>query len=136
MLSFPEIARAIRGLEAKAYDLVVGIGSGGAVPAALAAFHLRLPLHMIWYNYRDRNNQPRYPEPRLQRGTNLPDGIRHILLVDDVSVTGRTLNAARRHLDPAAVTTMVLKGTADIVLFPDISSCVAWPWKQSAHITV
>lgn len=135
-LSFQAIARAIQGLEAGPFDVVVGIGSGGTVPAALAAYRLALPLHMIWYNYRGEDNRPRYAEPQLQRDSNLPTGTRHVLLVDDVSVSGRTLDAARRHLGPANVTTMVLKGAADIVLFPEISRCVAWPWRPPAHITV
>lgn len=135
-LSFQEIARAIRGVEAGSFDLVVGIGGGGAVPAALAAYRLGLALHMLWYNYRDEDNRPRYARPQLRPSGDLPAGARHVLLVDDVSVTGRTLEAARRHLAPVAATTMVLKGTADIVLFPEISSCVAWPWNQPAPLTV
>ena len=84
---------------------------------------------MLWYNYRDDSNQVRYLRPRLRCKTSLPEGVDHALLVDDVSVSGKTLDAARGHLNGVRVTTLVLKGAADIVLFPEIANCVAWPWK-------
>ncbi|MEM8970289.1 MAG: hypothetical protein AAGE93_27990, partial [Bacteroidota bacterium] len=54
----------------------------------------------------------------------------HILLVDDVSVTGKTLKTVKAELAEYRVTTFVLKGKADLVVFPDIGTCVDWPWKS------
>ena len=51
-----------------------------------------------------------------------------ILLVDDVGVSGETLKLAGEHLKNFEITTMVMKGSGDIVLFPEISTCVNWPW--------
>jgi len=51
------------------------------------------------------------------------------LLVDDVSVTGKTLKCAVENLQDYTVYTFVLKGKADYVLFPEINTCVEWPWK-------
>lgn len=51
-----------------------------------------------------------------------------ILLVDDVSVTGKTLEKVKKELYGYEVTTLVFKGKADHVLFPEIRTCVEWPW--------
>ena len=56
---------------------------------------------------------------------------RHVLIVDDVSVSGATLRTIRAALAPAGSTTLVLKGrpgAADLVVFDDVPSCVRWPW--------
>ncbi len=58
-----------------------------------------------------------------------PVGVKRILLVDDVSVSGQTLQAARELLMDYEVTTFVLKSKADLVAFPEIGECVVWPWK-------
>ena len=127
-VSFLQVATAIRTAKLPASDVVVGIGSGGTVPASLVAYHLGIPLCMDWYQYRDRSNRPLYPAPRLLGHGNIPDGTRRVLLVDDVAVTGRTLTAAAARLAQYKVTTLVLKGTADIVLLPHLNTCVRWPW--------
>jgi hypothetical protein len=31
------------------------------------------------------------------------------------------------------VTTLVMKGKADYVLFPEVRTCVQWPWKELEH---
>jgi hypoxanthine phosphoribosyltransferase len=55
------------------------------------------------------------------------------LLVDDVSVTGKTLEEARSLFKGNHITTFVFKGKADFVLLPDIKDCVDWPWKYSKN---
>lgn len=129
-LSFQEISQTIHQVELPGFDLVVGVGRGGVVPASLLAYKLGTGLAVVDINYRDDDNQPRHDAPVLLRPPSIPDGVRTILLVDDVSVTGKTLDAARDLFDGYAVTTLVMKGRADIVLFPNISSCVNWPWKS------
>ncbi len=52
-----------------------------------------------------------------------------LLLVDDVSVSGKTMKMAKEALAGNEVKTLALKGKADYVLFPEISECVKWPWK-------
>ena len=128
-LSFQEISRAIHQLELPDFDLVVGVGRGGVVPASLLAYKLGTDLAVVDINYRDDANQPRHDTPVLLRPPSIPDGVRTILLVDDVSVTGKTLDAAKHLFDGYTVTTLVMKGRADVVLFPTIASCVNWPWK-------
>lgn len=185
MLTFQEICDRIRQMTFPEVDLVVGIGSGGVVPASVIAFHLKKGLSVVTINYRDDNNTPRHDEPMILNlpeklllgspaagvsaipvkitgndishqsppasdGTLLNDrdkyargdeGVaygrlpelhdrKRILLVDDVSVSGKTLQTAKELLSGHIVTTFTLKGKADLVLFPEIGDCVKWPWKS------
>lgn len=129
-LDFETISRALKNFHLPPIDCIVGIAEGGIVPSALLAHQLGLPLHLLWINYRAPDNSPRRPAPELLVDDIplLPDGAR-ILLVDDVSVSGRTLSLARELLRKNEVITFTLKGQADFVLFPEITSCVNWPWK-------
>jgi len=128
-LILPEIAERIRNTQFPEVDLVVGIASGGTVPASLVAFHLDKPLEMVSINYRDEDNNPRYEVPKLLTEIAHPIAGKHILLVDDVSVSGKTLETAKKMFDGCQVTTFVLKGNAEISAFPEISTCVNWPWR-------
>jgi len=111
-------------------DLVIGIGSGGIVAASLVAFHLGCELQIITLNYRDESNTPRYENPVILNIPPMPSlKDKRILLVDDVSVSGKTLQEALLHFQGLSVKTLVLKGKADYVLFPEIKDCVKWPWK-------
>lgn len=133
-IAFEVVSEKLRSTELPAADLVVGVGSGGIVPAAMTAYELRVPMMPLWLNYRDKNNKPQHSLPQLYQPFNVPSGANHILLVDDVVVSGKTLNAAMNLLPPKIrVTTLALKGCADIVLFPEIESCVQWPWNQPQH---
>lgn len=128
-LSFREITDRLKRMNLPEIDLVIGIGSGGIVPASLAAFHLHAELQVMVMNYRDEQNNPKYDEPvMLQSQLGNLEGKR-ILLVDDVSVSGKTMNAALEHLKGLDVKTLAMKGRADYVLFPEIKDCVKWPWK-------
>jgi hypoxanthine phosphoribosyltransferase len=124
-----EITRRLRAVEFPAVDAVVGIQTGGRIPAALLSFHLGLPLYMLPINYRDEDNNPRFDAPRVEGTCNeLPPAGCRVLLVDDVSVSGKTLAKARELLPDLDITTFVLKGRGDLVLFPEIKPCVNWPW--------
>lgn len=131
-LEFTEIADRVRAVDFPAVDVVVGIATGGVVPASLAAFHLQLPLRLISINFRDSNNAPQRPDPELLTEFDLGPQPLRVLLVDDVSVSGRTIEVARRNLQQHHVTTLVMKGQGDIVLFPEVGACVNWPWKRHA----
>lgn len=129
-LPFDEIAARLRVLELPDVDVVYGVATGGIVPASLVAYQLGKPLELISINYRREDNSPQRPEPELLSPTRAPrPGIR-VLLVDDVAVTGQTMRLARDTvLAGCQVTTLVMKGKADIVVFPEVATCVAWPWK-------
>ena len=131
-LGLPEIARRLKAADLPAVEWVVGIATGGIVPASLAAFHLERPLALLPINFRAEDNTPRHAAPVVQGVVALPSAPQRILLVDDVSVSGRTFETARAVLDGHHVTTLALKGRADIVLFPEVDSCVNWPWKLTS----
>jgi len=126
-LSFNVISKRINKLALTSFDLVVGIADGGTVPASLVAYELGVDLKMIKINYRDNNNKPIHNDPVILSQENIID--KKVLLVDDVSVSGKTLEAAMKILQGNSITTLTLKGKADYVLFPEISECVNWPWK-------
>ena len=128
VLDFLEIRRRLEGLKLPPVDTVVGIATGGTVPASLLAYKLGVPLTLLRLNFRADDNTPQRPEPELLSPFRPPTAGR-VLLVDDVSVTGRTLEVAKTLLPGLHVTTLVMKGRADYVLFPEVRNCVLWPWK-------
>lgn len=112
---------------------VVGIASGGVVPAALVAQLLDRELKVIAINYRDDHNAPRFPTPRLLAPAPQLGTWKRILLVDDVYVSGQSWRAARAHLPPEVeVLPFVMKGKVDFALIRDVDGCVQWPWKPLA----
>ncbi len=130
-LSFKEISERLKNVGLPETDLVIGIGSGGIVPASLVAFHLECDLAVMTLNYRDEKNTPVHNEPVvLMKPGDLDLAGKRILLVDDVSVSGKTMAMALKQLEGFNVKTVVLKGKADYVLFPDVQDCVKWPWKE------
>ncbi|HKI88053.1 MAG TPA: phosphoribosyltransferase [Draconibacterium sp.] len=128
-LSFIEISERLKQKELPETDIVIGIGTGGIVPASIVAFHLKAELQVMILNYRDEKNNPRYETPVVLQKPHGDLQGKRILLVDDVSVSGKTLNAALQQLKGLNVKTLIMKGKADFVLFPEIKECVKWPWK-------
>jgi hypoxanthine phosphoribosyltransferase len=129
-VTFAEVSRRIAQAPWPDVDAVVAIGSGGITPAAMIAHQLGVDLHLLWINYRQPHTHLRArPAPELLgRPLHLPATCRHLLLFDDVSVSGQTLQTARTFLEGRHITTAVLKGQADIVLFPELRTCALWPW--------
>lgn len=128
-LNFPTIIKKLKDFKIPHIDLVVGIGSGGIVPACLVAYKANCDLRLIKINYRDEENRPQYPSPVILNETSIPEGVYEIMIVDDLSVSGKTLLSAKTLLKRYRVKSFVLVGKADYVLFPKISECVKWPWK-------
>lgn len=129
-LSFREIADRLEKLQIPDFDVVIGIGSGGIPPATFVAFHLKAELLVMTLNYRDEKNSPRYNEPKVLYKPEWNLTGKKVLLVDDVSVSGKTMETARAQLQGIDVKTLAMKGKADFVLFPEIKDCVKWPWKE------
>jgi uncharacterized protein len=142
-LELPDIAQKLKSLTLPDVDSVIGIATGGVAFASIVAFWLEKPLHIIHLNYRDENNTPRHDKPKLLEPFELDSntfnkGINplvcgepnHILLVDDVSVSGATLETAKEFLPDFHITTLVIKGKADVVLYPDVRACILLPWRD------
>ena len=132
VLDFVEIRNRLERLVLPEVDLVVGIATGGSVPASLVAYKLGCPLAVMRLNYRAEDNTPQHQEPQLQSPFQAPKAER-VLLVDDVSVSGKTLAVAKELLPHSQVVTLVIKGRGDYVLFPEVSSCVVWPWSAAGR---
>jgi len=132
-ITFPEIKKALDKFSLPLVDLVIGIAEGGMVPASLTANKLGCELASIKINYRDENNNPKFEKPEIIIPIEGSIKGKNILLVDDVSVTGKTLEEARSLFKGNHITTFVFKGKADFVLLPDIKDCVDWPWKYSKN---
>ena len=127
-IGFRELTRRLGELELPPIDLVVGIGRGGVVPAALAAQRLACDLRILPVRFRDDAHQPERTEPLVTPPAFDVAGQR-VLLVDDVARTGATLRAAAGALaGAAAIHTLVVAGCADYALF-QVDSCIAWPWQ-------
>ena len=130
-LAFTDIAsRLARWQFPAGIEGVIGIASGGVVPAALVAQRLGVEMKVIALNYRDETNAPRFAEPKLL--SSVPDlgAWRRVLLVDDVYVSGKSWHAARALLPrEVEVLPFVLKGKTDFALIRDRDGCVQWPWK-------
>lgn len=129
-LSFKQIIARLKETELPEIDVVVGIGTGGIPPAAFVAYHLNADLIVISINYRDEINNPKFNEPEILYLPDLNLTGKRVLLVDDVSVSGKTMEKAKTQLNGINVKTLAMKGKADYVLFPEIKECVKWPWKE------
>jgi hypoxanthine phosphoribosyltransferase len=128
-LDFLTITSRMNQITLPAVEHVVGIATGGIVPASLLAYRLGCSMSLIRINYRAEDNSPQRPSPQVLAPFAIPAGVKRILLVDDVSVSGQTLEAAKELLKGYEVTSFVLKGKADLVVLPEIKECVIWPWK-------
>jgi adenine/guanine phosphoribosyltransferase-like PRPP-binding protein len=128
-LSFREISERIKDVELPDFDFVAGIAEGGLVPASLLAYKLGIELITVRINFRDSENNPRYDMPKVLAAPQKILTGKNILIVDDVSVTGKTLAAAAELFRGNNIKTFALKGKADFVVFPEIRECVDWPWK-------
>lgn len=109
------------------FDMVAAIAHGGIVPGYLTAGHLKLPLEFIWINFRDENNAENKRAPELLKPINFEYSGKRILLVDDRSKTGSTLNFAKTVLEGAEyIKSFVFNGPADYTLFDE--DCFIQPW--------
>jgi hypoxanthine phosphoribosyltransferase len=94
ILSFKTICQRLESLNLPKFDLIVGIAEGGIVPASLAAYKAGCDIEIIKINYRDINNSPSFDKPKLLSKISEFHQKKNILIVDDVSVSGKTLDFA------------------------------------------
>ena len=124
-----EIISGIKKLNLKdKFDLIVGISRGGVVPAAMISSYLKLPLEIIKLNFRDDSQAPKYVAPKLVDPIDFDFENKRVLLVDDRSNSGATLETAKKLLLKAeSVKTLVINGKADYSLFEE--GCFKMPWE-------
>lgn len=129
-LTLKEINTKIEKIKFPEFDLIVAIGKDGIMPASLLRYFLKVPVSVIWLNYRDENNKPIRQNPLLKKPLN--KNVKNlknkkILLVDTISKTGKTLEKAKELLEGNTVKTFVINGKADYSLF-NYEGCIEWPW--------
>ena len=121
---------ALAWIQGERFEAIVAVANGGIMPAALLHEECGLPMSVVHINYRDHENKPRFPDARLLQDGPAPFPGKKVLLVDDVSRTGRTLARAREYLSASTVLTFLLNGKADFSLY-DTAECLRMPWKRS-----
>lgn len=128
--TFEEIVHKVKGIKIKgSVDMVIGIAESGIIPAYLIAKKLKKPVDFIWINFRDKNNRPRHPHPKLTKPYLPAIKNKHLLLVDDVSRTSSTIHKAKQCLRGAkSIKTFVFNGSGDYNLYNE--ECFIFPWAQ------
>lgn len=127
-ISFKKIIEKIKKISFEKFDAVVAIGKGGIIPASLAADKLKVDMFVLWLNFRDEYNRPKYKSPRLTKKFNIKLKNKKILLVDDVNRTGKTLEKAKKILKGNKIKTFVINGDADYSII-NSKECVRFPWR-------
>jgi len=117
----------LREIEFEDFELIIAIGSGGIIPAAFIQKKLNIPMKIININYRDTNHKPRYKDAVLLEEKEFPIKDKKILLVDDVSRTGKTLRKAKEYLKGNEIKTFTVNGKGDYSFFNQ-EECVRMPW--------
>ena len=125
-VSFDEIIKKINEIDFPDVDIIVAIAHGGIVPGAIIANLLKKDFSIIYLNYRDESNNPYYNEPKLLKELDFDYKNKKILIVDDVSRTGKTLSKAKEILN-SNVKTFVINGKADYSLY-NCDECLQLPW--------
>jgi hypoxanthine phosphoribosyltransferase len=125
-LTLTQIINKIKTIKFPKFDLIVAIGKDGIMPASLLHHFLKIPVKVMFLNYRNKNNKPIRKEPILKKPFKSIKN-KKILLVDTVSRTGKTLNKAKELLKKNKIKTFVINGKADYSLY-NFKECIKWPW--------
>ena len=126
--TFEEIVSKIKEIKIKEkVDIVIGIAEGGIIPACLIAKKLKKPVDFIWINFRDADNHPRWPSPKLTKSY-LPNiKNKRVPLVDDVTRTLSTFRKAKQCLKGAkTIQTLAFNGIGSYNLYNE--ECFIFPW--------
>jgi len=142
-LTLKQIIDKIRKIDFPKFDLIIAIGKDGIMPASLLHHFLKIPVKVMFINYRDDKNKPIRKEPILTKPFSEIKN-KKILIVDTVSKTGKTLKKAKEILKLSNesekglgnsknllrgnnIKTFVINGKADYSLF-NFKECIEWPW--------
>ncbi|MFC1595683.1 phosphoribosyltransferase [Candidatus Margulisiibacteriota bacterium] len=128
-ISWEEYFTSLDSLNFEGVDLIVAIANGGIIPASFIQQKLKVPMEIIRINYRDETHAPLYDDARMLEDKPFPIRGQSILLVDDVSRTGKTLAKAKDYLTGNRVKTFVINGEADYSFFNQ-KECVLVPWRN------
>ncbi len=127
-LTLEQILDRLREIKFPKFDLIAAIGKGGIIPASLIQNILDVDMKILWLNFRDKDNKIIYEKPKLVKKKDFSVENKKILIVDDVSRTGKTLEEAKRFLKGNQIKTFVVNGKADYNIV-NKKECVLMPWK-------
>ena len=127
--TFEELFSRLEEIDFGTHDLIVAIGKGGIIPAKVVQQKLKIPIKVVAVNYRDEENKPKYKNAKLLEGKKFKEKNEKILLVDDVSRTGKTLQVAKDYLKGNEIKTCVINGKADYSFY-NSKECIKLPWKK------
>lgn len=135
IVSFSEILESAPWESMKTYapECVLGIERGGAVFAAVAAYRLGSRLLCVRASRYDDSKPANilHDEPQILAGDLAFLKGKRVLIVDDVSNSGKTLAAVRKlamSAGAAEVRTFVYAGNADFSCRP-FERCLVFPWE-------
>ena len=123
----------LKDIEFEDFDLIIAIGNGGIIPAAFIQKKLNIPMKIININYRDSDHKPKYEDAVLLEEKEFPIVDKKILLVDDVSRTGKTLRKAKEYLKGNKIKTFTINGEGDYSFFNQ-KECLRMPWLEINNI--
>ena len=115
------------------FDIIVGIARGGIIPSSLLSFIYEKELLLLWLNLYGEGMPPErvHEKPKLMRPFNHDVSGKRILLVDDLSKSGETIEFAKDILfkkGASEIKSLVLVGKGDYFL-EEFKGCVKFPWK-------
>ncbi|MEW6295649.1 MAG: phosphoribosyltransferase [Candidatus Diapherotrites archaeon] len=119
-------------MRAKDFDLVVGVGRNGLIPALILASKLKKELGVIKIKFYNDGMKPKklFSEPRILSQPKTKIKEKRVLLVDDVVRTESTMNSAKKFLEGKGakkVKRFALVGSKNYCLVK-CSECVKLPW--------
>lgn len=128
-LTFSKFFSSLGKIKFDKFDLIVAIGKGGIIPSVFIHEKLKIPIEIIWINFRDETNKQVRKEPVIKIINKKLKKIKNkkILLVDDVARTGKTLKKAKTLLKGNKIKTFVVNGKADYNIL-NKTECVRLPW--------
>lgn len=115
------------------FDIVIGIARGGIIPSSIVSYIHEKELFLMWLNLYDEGMPPErlHERPKLLRPFDCDVSEKNILLVDDLSRTGETIEFAKKVLKDRGVLeikSLVLVGKGDYFL-EEFKGCVKFPWR-------
>jgi len=129
-ISIDSIMSRVRAKIKGNFDFVVAIGRGGILPGYLISRYLDIPLEIVYSEFRNDNHKQKYENPKVQINYNIQNmKDKKILLVDDISNSGKTILNVKERIKNNKITTVVIYGNADISLFGTHDECIKWPWE-------
>ncbi len=115
------------------FDIIVGIARGGIIPSSILSFIHEKELFFMWLNLYGEGMPPEKvnDKPRLVKSFDFNVSGKKILLVDDLSRSGETIEYAKsilKNKGASEIRSFVLVGKGDYSL-ADFKGCVSFPWK-------